>query len=74
LRLKRIPELHVKEDQTAERGTRVLRILESLEEGGTGDVPEVEETLPTPVGISALEPPDESPEPAPRRRRRGRRT
>jgi ribosome-binding factor A len=74
LRLKRIPELHVKEDQTAERGTRVLRILESLEEGGSGDVPEVEETLPTPTGISALDPVDEAMQPRPRRRRpRGRR-
>ena len=71
LRLKRIPALHVKEDQTAERGTRVLRILESLEEGGSGDVPQVEETLPTPSGISALEPVDESAEAKPRRRRRG---
>ena len=69
LRLKRIPELHVKEDQTAERGTRVLRILESLEEGGSGDVPEIEETLPTPTGISALEPADETEKTKPRRRR-----
>jgi ribosome-binding factor A len=47
LRLKRIPALHVKEDQTAERGTRVLRILDDLERGGGGDV-EPAETLPTP--------------------------
>ncbi len=47
LRLKRIPALHVKEDQTAERGTRVLRILDDLERGGGGDV-EPTETLPTP--------------------------
>ena len=47
LRLKRIPELHLKEDQTAERGTRLLRILEDLEQGGAGDV-EPPETLPTP--------------------------
>ena len=33
LRLKRIPELHVREDDTAERGTRVLRILDELEHG-----------------------------------------
>jgi ribosome-binding factor A len=75
LRLKRIPELHVKEDQTAERGTRVLRILEALEGGATGDVPLTEETLPTPTGMSALEPVEESSEapPRPRRRPRGRR-
>ena len=33
LRLRRIPELHLREDDTAERGTRVLRILEELEAG-----------------------------------------
>jgi ribosome-binding factor A len=47
LRLKRIPELHIREDQTAERGTRVMRILDDLERGGAGDV-EPAETLPTP--------------------------
>ena len=47
LRLKRIPDLHVKEDRTSERGTRVLRILDDLERGGEGDV-EPPETLPTP--------------------------
>jgi ribosome-binding factor A len=47
LRLKRIPALHVKEDHTSERGTRILRILEDLEHGGAGDVAEPE-TLPTP--------------------------
>jgi ribosome-binding factor A len=33
LRLKRIPELHVRADDSAERGTRVLQILRQLEEG-----------------------------------------
>ncbi len=47
LRLKRIPELHVREDRTSERGTRVLRILDDLERGGAGDV-EPSEKLPTP--------------------------
>jgi ribosome-binding factor A len=56
LRLKRIPELHVKEDDTAERGTRVLAILDDLEQGGAGEVPALEETLPTPLGVSAVEP------------------
>jgi ribosome-binding factor A len=56
LRLKRIPDLHVKEDDSAERGTRVLAILDDLEQGGVGDVPELEETLPTPIGISAVPP------------------
>lgn len=53
LRLKRIPELHVKEDQTAERGTRVLRILDDLEHGGAGELVEPTETLPTPSAGAA---------------------
>jgi ribosome-binding factor A len=48
LRLKRIPELHVREDQTAERGTRVLRILDDLEQGGAGELDVTDESLPTP--------------------------
>jgi ribosome-binding factor A len=48
LRLKRIPELHVKLDTTAERGTRLLRILDDLESGREPvDVDKIE-TLPTP--------------------------
>jgi ribosome-binding factor A len=54
LRLKRIPELHVKEDQTAARGTRVMRILEELEHGGTGELPTSADTLPSP-GIGKAE-------------------
>ena len=56
LRMRRIPDLHVKEDDSAERGTRVLAILDDLEQGGQGDVPELEETLPTPTGAAAVEP------------------
>ncbi|HEY5521176.1 MAG TPA: 30S ribosome-binding factor RbfA [Candidatus Limnocylindrales bacterium] len=56
LRLKRIPDLHIKEDDSSERGTRVLAILDDLEQGGQGQVPELEETLPTPTGVSAIEP------------------
>lgn len=48
LRLKRIPMLHVKEDATAERGTRVMRILDELEQGGTGELEGATETLPSP--------------------------
>ncbi|HEV8516132.1 MAG TPA: 30S ribosome-binding factor RbfA [Candidatus Limnocylindrales bacterium] len=49
LRLRRIPELRVKLDDTADRGTRVLRILHELEAGGgQGALPEPAETLPTP--------------------------
>jgi ribosome-binding factor A len=68
LRLKRIPELHVKEDMTSQRGTRLLQILDELEHGGEGTVPHTPETLPTPTGVSAL-----GPVPAkPSKRRRGR--
>jgi hypothetical protein len=42
LRLRRIPELHLREDDSAERGTRVMRILEQIE-GGEG-VPPANET------------------------------
>ena len=48
LRLKRIPDLHVKLDTTAERGTRVLRILDALESGREPVDFERTETLPTP--------------------------
>lgn len=50
LRLKRIPDLHVRLDDTAERGTRVLRLLHDLEEGADAD-PDAPpgESLPTPV-------------------------
>ena len=68
LRLKRIPELHVKADDSAERGTRVLAIIDDLEQGGEGEVPELEETLPTPTGNSAVEPV----QPRPRRPRKRR--
>ncbi|MEX1170556.1 MAG: 30S ribosome-binding factor RbfA, partial [Chloroflexota bacterium] len=50
LRIKRIPDLHVHLDDTAERGTRVLQLLSELE---AGVIPESDaplgESLPTPV-------------------------
>ena len=50
LRLKRIPDLHVELDDTAERGTRVLQLLHELEAGEVrGDDLPLGETLPTPV-------------------------
>jgi ribosome-binding factor A len=76
LRLKRIPDLHVRLDDTAERGTRVLQLLNELEGGAVpdGEIPFVE-ALPTPVARLPHEGdlPDEPP-PAvlpikPRRRR-----
>ncbi|MEA2677126.1 MAG: ribosome-binding factor [Chloroflexota bacterium] len=48
LRLKRIPDLHVREDETAVRGTRVMKILEELEQGGTGELEPSTDTLPSP--------------------------
>ena len=50
LRLKRIPDLHVQLDDTAERGTRILQLLTELERGEepVGD-PSGTESLPTPV-------------------------
>ena len=50
LRMRRIPELHVRLDDTAERGTRVLRLLHDLETGADVD-PDLPsgESLPTPV-------------------------
>jgi len=64
LRLKRIPELHLKEDRTAERGTRVLRLLDELERqdgvdataGDTAGPTLPSETLPTPSGRAPVEP------------------
>jgi ribosome-binding factor A len=50
LHLRRIPELHVELDETAQRGTRLLKLLEELEAGRTPEMdPPVAETLPTPV-------------------------
>jgi ribosome-binding factor A len=64
LRLRRIPNLHVRLDETAETGTRVLHLLEELERGNTPepDAP-LGETLPTPV-IRRHQDGDAEPEPA----------
>jgi ribosome-binding factor A len=57
LRLKRIPEFHLELDETLERGTRILHLLDEIE---AGRAPEDDapggETLPTP----ALAPPVEA--------------
>jgi ribosome-binding factor A len=82
LRLKRIPEFHVRLDDTAERGTRVLRLLHELEEGKLpADDAIPGESLPTPVPRLPRpdDTPDESPGSSPDRRaalppgKRGRR-
>lgn len=77
LRMRRIPDLHLLLDDTAERGTRVLQLLDELNAGAepTGDLP-VGETLPTPVprvhheGDTPDEPPSAVIPPKPRTRRR----
>lgn len=78
LRIKRIPDLHIQLDDTAERGTRVLRLLSDLEAGETPDSDTaLGESLPTPVarlpqfGDLAEEPPSAARLPEPRGRRRG---
>jgi len=84
LRIKRIPDLHVHLDETAERGTRILQLLADIE---SGTVPEPDlpfsESLPTPIPRvhqdddlgeeppSAVRPPVP---PRPRRDRTGSRT
>jgi ribosome-binding factor A len=76
LRIKRIPDLHVELDDTAERGTRVLHLLDELVSGGAVDAElPLGETLPTPVprvhheGDAPEEPPSAVIPPLPRRRR-----
>ena len=77
LRLKRIPDLHVELDDAAERGTRVLHLLDGLSAGTApeSDLP-LGETLPTPVprvhheGDTEEEPPSAVVPPKPRRRGR----
>jgi len=49
LRIKRIPEFHLELDDTLERGTRVLHLLDELEAGRAPDEQPVGETLPTPL-------------------------
>lgn len=69
LRLKRIPMLHLKHDDTAERGTRLLQILEDLEQGEVTDGSTPGETLPTPGPVR--EPVEAVPPPPGRSTRRG---
>lgn len=50
LRIKRIPALHIHLDDSAERGTRVLHLLQELESGvQPGEITPFNESLPTPV-------------------------
>ena len=80
LRLKRIPAFHLELDDSVERGTRVLQLLNELDEGRVPeDVAPPGESLPTPVarlhhdGDAEEEPPPAEPaQPPARRRRRSR--
>ena len=52
LRMKRIPEFHLELDETLERGTRVLHLLDELEAGHVpADDAPAGETLPTPTPL-----------------------
>jgi ribosome-binding factor A len=63
LRLRRIPNLHIRLDETAETGTRVLHLIEELEQGRTPhEEAPLGETLPTPV-IRRHQDGDAEPEP-----------
>lgn len=83
LRIRRIPDLHVRLDDSAERGTRLLHLLTELEAGAEPDqIVPPKESLPTPVrrlphegdveepaveGVPAV-PPEDAPRPPARRR------
>jgi ribosome-binding factor A len=50
LRIRRIPALHVHLDDSAERGTRVLHLLDELDRGVEPEaIAPIKESLPTPV-------------------------
>jgi ribosome-binding factor A len=80
LRLKRIPEFHLELDDTLERGTRVLRLLNELEEGRVpDDIAPAGESLPTPLPRlhhegDAEDEPSPAAQPPPRTSHRRRRT
>ncbi|MFV2062669.1 MAG: 30S ribosome-binding factor RbfA [Chloroflexota bacterium] len=78
LRLRTIPELHLREDESAQRSARVMQLLDQIEadaEQGTGGVvivpPDAPRALPTPTSLSDAGPAsdDEPPLPAGYRRR-----
>ena len=77
LRLRRIPELHLREDDSAQRGTRVMQLLEQVEKELDGTGEHVDEAsvetpqLPTPSSLNDSADPEvvEDPLPAGYRRR-----
>ncbi len=69
IRLRRIPELQLRGDDTVQRGTRVLQLLAELEAGGVvTEPPPTDESLPTPM------PHIPPPEPKVRKKRKVMRT
>ena len=70
IRLRRIPELQLRADDTAERGTRVLQLLAELESGEAPEDAPVGESLPTPAPRAAALP--EPPRRGGKSRRNGR--
>ena len=68
IRLRRIPELQLRADDSVLRGTRVLQLLADIEAGaGVADPLPIEETLPTPTPGVPI-----PPAPTPRTRGRDR--
>jgi hypothetical protein len=70
LRHKRIPELHLREDDSAERGTRVMQLIEHVsgaeEEVAAPEPGAVPPVLPTPRSLNEAGPgPDGSDDPLP---------
>lgn len=61
LRIRKVPELHLRLDDSVERGTRVLRLIDEVVAGGApaaGLPPPPLETLPTPqTARGSIEPP-----------------
>lgn len=53
LHLRRIPELHVHADNSMARGTRILHLINELEEGRDPTLEEASEPLPTPEPLNA---------------------
>jgi ribosome-binding factor A len=59
LRIRKVPELHLRHDDSVERGTRVLRLIDEVASGEVTDsAPPPLESLPTPLTArGSVEPP-----------------
>jgi ribosome-binding factor A len=62
LRIRKVPELHLRHDDSVERGARVLHLIDELEHGADPSVtPPPLDTLPEPVTLRGpVEPPTKS--------------